>query len=387
MAVRKLRAAWWVDFRSERRRYRIRSPENSRAAALAFEHVLRVRLARGESLLPLLETKVTPTFAEFAQDWFETYVKANNKESEQYSKQIYLRVHLVPFFGHLSLADISSHHVERYKALKRSAGLKDTTINHHLTTFVKCLRCALEWGRISALPKVTKIRTAPPPFDFLTPQESEHLLSYAREREPAWRDMILLALRTGMRRGEILGLQWEDVDIDRGKITVRKSLVRGILSCPKNYRFRYLPMTQELRDMLLRRRKRSGFVFQAETGGASAKSTIDRNLTRICRQAGMRHVHWHVFRHTFASQLVGAGMPITVVKELMGHSDIKMTMRYAHFAPSLYDSAVGVLDTLGKPEAKTLGQPVGNGVGIAPPLGSNLDAEIHLNGQQKSPTV
>jgi len=387
MSIRLLKGSYWVDFRNGFQRVRKRSPVQTLAAAKDYEALLRSRLMRGEPLQETREPSAKTTFAEFAWEWHETYVRANNKASEQYIKAIYLRVHLVPFFGNLPLRDISSESIERYKGKKRAAGLSDTTINHHLTTLMKCLRCAQEWGRIPLLPKVRKIKTAPPPFDFLTPPESEQLLRYARLREPTWHDMILLGLRTGMRRGELLGLQWADVDLDKRKITVRHSLVMGLLSCPKNYRFRYLPMTQEVFEMLSERHSQTGYVFQGETGGASSPATIDRNLRRICKQAGMRHIHWHVFRHTFASQLVTAGVPLTVVKELMGHADIKMTTRYSHFAPSLYDSAVNVLDTLGKLDTETLGQPMGNRAEITAPTTYDQFSIIRLNGQQKQATV
>lgn len=383
MSIRTLKGSYWVDFRHAYNRVRKRSPVQTMTGAKDYEALLRSRLMRGEPLEGPRKASAV-SFSQFAWEWHEAYVKANNKESEQYNKAIYLRVHLVPFFGKMNLGDIAPEHIERYKAKKRGERLGDSTINLHLTTLAKCLKCAQEWNRILLAPHVAKIKASRPPKTFLTPQESEKLLTYVGEHSPAYYDLILLALRTGMRRGELLGLQWGDVDLERREITVRHSLVRGILSCPKSYKVRYIKMTGEVSEMLSRRRSRGGYVFHTESGDAWSYATIDRNLKIIGRNAGLPNVHWHAFRHTFASQLVSTGVPLHVVKELLGHSDIKMTMDYAHFAPSLYDGAVNVLDTLGKQApVLALGQPVGNQPLIAAPTQTPEILEIGLMCQQK----
>lgn len=117
MSVRKIRNSWWVDFRIEYKRYRKRSPENSRRGAEAYEVTLRQRLARGESLTPqpLVER---PTFADFSDEWFATYAQTNNKPSEQRSKESTLRLHLKPMLGRRRLDDITNRLIEEYKAAK-----------------------------------------------------------------------------------------------------------------------------------------------------------------------------------------------------------------------------------------------------------------------------
>lgn len=347
MAVRKIRDTWWVDFQIGRTRYRKRSPRNSRDDAKAFEALLRSRLSRGEPLIPA-KTAASPLFQDFAAQWLNDYVKANNKESEQYNKEIYLRVHLVPFFGSKRLDEITPEQIEKYKAKKRSEKLSDVTINIHLTSLARCLRIAQEWGKLKDFPKLVKIKTSQSPVDFLQPNDSEVLLEHTRVNEPHWYEMILVALRTGMRRGELIALQWPDVDFIRRKITVRSSMGRFTIGSTKSNRIRHVPMTPEVLSVLAAKQRQKGFVFTSSSGGAVARNTMHQNLKRIGGQLGLGELHWHMFRHSFASHLVGAGVPLNVVKELMGHSDIKMTMRYAHFAPSMYDKAVDVLDSLGK---------------------------------------
>lgn len=382
-----------MDFRYEYKRYRKRSPDNTRAGAQAFEALLRRRLARGEPMEPQKappKPPECPTFAVFAREWFETYVKANNKPSEQYNKSTHLNKHLIPFLGKLKLGEITAEHVERFKAAKRKAGLAEKTINLHLGCLAKCLRTALEWGRIDRIPEIKKLKTQTPEMDFLSPQDSDRLLAYAHKYEPLWHPMILTALRTGMRRGELIGLQWDDVDLKRRKITVRRSMINGVMSSTKNYRTRYSPMTPEVYETLSRLTSKRGFVFKSETGGAISSSAAHRNLKGICEAAGLRPIQWHAFRHTFASQLATSGLPLNVLKDLMGHSDIQMTMRYSHFSPSLYDGAVDVLDVLGKKKAENFGQQVVNTPKIALPEPEILPSpipQIVQGCQQKQATV
>src|ERR1700686_5067424 len=117
MAVRLIKKSWWVDFQFDQKRYRRRSPENTRRGAQAFEAVLRRRLAQGE---PIDNTGTSRdndlTFEKFARQWFEEYVVANNKFSEQYAKQKILAASLIPFFGRMPLKAINANLVEQYKA-------------------------------------------------------------------------------------------------------------------------------------------------------------------------------------------------------------------------------------------------------------------------------
>ena len=203
MAIRKLRNWFWVDFRANGQRYRKKSPANTKASAHAFEATLRQKLSRGESLDDK-ENVETPTFEQFSRDWFDTYVKTNNKPTEQRSKESTLRVHLVPFFGTMKLDRITTADIERFKAAKLRSKLLNKSINNFLTTFSCCLNCAVDWEVLEKSPKIKKLRPEPRTFDYLDEKESARLLSDISE--PIWHAMIVLALHTGMRIGEILAL-------------------------------------------------------------------------------------------------------------------------------------------------------------------------------------
>ncbi len=353
MAVRKDGPSWWVDFRYKGTRHRIRSPLNTRLGALDFEATVRGRIGRGEPALPPPK-KRERTFAEFSADWFETYVRANNKHSSQVEKARVLRCHLVPAFGTRGLDSIGAAVIERYKIDKVRTGLSAKTVNNHLAVLQKALNTAVEWGAIERSPKVRMLRLPPPRFDFLTPQESDVLLREAANDDPLWHAMLLCAVRTGLRLGELLGLDWGDVDLVRRRVHVRRAIAEGRMGSPKNNRTRFVPLASDLFQVLSARAREAGFVF-SRSGGALPLTTgiAWHSLNRIRDRTGLRHFGWHTLRHTFASQLTGAGVPIRAVQDLLGHTTIAMTQRYSHLAPSLYDEAVNVLPTL----SASAGQP------------------------------
>ncbi|MDD5437998.1 MAG: tyrosine-type recombinase/integrase [Patescibacteria group bacterium] len=355
MGVRKIKKSWWVDFQHDLRRIRKRSPSNSKIGAQEYEALLRRRLANGEDIERESTLGEDVLFRDFAREWFETSAKAANKPSEIRTKESILRNHLDPFFGQVELGLIDSKLTEEYKASKLSMKLSKKTVNNHLTILSRCLRVAHEWGKLEKLPKIVKLKAESQRFDFLSPVESVSLVQNCDE--PKWREMIFMALRTGMRLGELFGLEWSDVDFDRKLICVRHSIVRGIKGTPKNNKIRFIPITDELCRMIYERRQGKGLVFHRGDGTPLSYKIAENAIHRACKKAKIRLIGWHVLRHTFASQLVSEGVPLNTVQELMGHSSIIMTMRYAHLAPSALKSAVEVLEKAEKREAFKICQP------------------------------
>jgi integrase len=353
-----IKKSWWVDFRFDHARYRRRSPENSRAGALAYEASLRQRLARGESLDPKEKAGCEElTFEQFAWRWFDQYVKVNNKISEQYSKEKILSSSLIPFFGEMPLHEIRTECVEKYKAQQVGTGVSNKTINNRLAVLGKCLNCASEWHGVP-VPKIRLLKCPPSKTDYLTPGECDLLLEHS---DGELRAMIFLALRTGMRQGEIRGLQWESIDWQNRSIAVRHSWYdyKKALVSPKSNRERHIPIGIEAYEMLYLNRKKSGFVFISPHKEPFTCHRILNDLAKVCEKAGMRKIGWHVLRHTFATHLAMRGVPLTTVQVLLGHSTISTTMRYAHVAPSTLRAAIDMLSPKTAANAN-FGQPVGN---------------------------
>ena len=343
MSARKLRNSWWVDFRVGRTRYRKHSPENSQTGAKSYEALLRKRIAAGEPLTPVPPPPPIPTFAAFSTEWLETYVRTNNKPSVQESEARTLKTHLVPFFGRMRLDSIDPAHIEQYKASKLNVGLKAKTINNHLGVLAKCLNTAVEWKRCPTPVRAKRLRMPATPFKFLTPEESSRLLASWGSIE--WQAMAQVALHTGLRLGELFGLRWQDIDIENRQLTVRQSIVNGVVGVPKNYRERTIPLTVDAMAAIANLPRRGDLVFTRKDGGALSRGMSQNAIKHACRRAGIQQIGWHVLRHTFASHLAAGGTPITSIQTLLGHANIAMTMRYTHTSPSALRDAVAILES------------------------------------------
>lgn len=357
MTTRKFGSSWWVDFRVDHTRFRKRSPQNSQAGAAAYEALLRHRLARGLPLREEPKAQEQVLFSDFAETWFRDYVVPNNKFSEQRAKRAMLNLHLVPFFGRLKIGTIGSHHLEQFKAAQFKAGANSKTIRNRLTVLMKCLVCAHEWLQLGTpVPKVKWPKAPPPVNTYLSNEESARLLAAA---EGITYDMILLTLRTGMRQGEVKGLQWKSIDWQNRSLVVQYSYcdVRKILDTPKSGRARHIPLDEQVLTLLEHRRQAEGFVF-AENGRPFTSMRINRRLAAACRAAGIRVVTWHALRHTFATNAAMRGVPLQIVQHLLGHSTVKTTERYAHVAPSMLRVAIEMMARTDHQQG--LGQSVGN---------------------------
>jgi len=150
-----------------------------------------------------------------------------------------------------------------------------------------------------------------------------------------------MALNTGMRLGELTAVEWKDIDFKCTVIHVDNKKEHHT----KNYEPRTIPMNEQLMAVLRRlpRRLDSPLVFQRKNGEKFAK--MRTSFENAVKRSGIAHVRFHDLRHTFASHLVMAGVDIRTVQELLGHKDIRMTMRYSHLAPDHMKNAVRILDS------------------------------------------
>lgn len=368
MAARKLksgaRKVWFVDFRmhypdGKDKRVRKRSPVNSRAGAEAYERQLRAELLEAwEQVKRRVEPqpKEVPTLAQFATEFTASYVDVHNGPAERASKARILRNHLLPAFGRSKLDAIGAREVDAFVARQLAAGLSPKTVGNQLAVLRRMLNVAHEWRLIPRPAKVRAPRVPKPELDFLDFDEAERLLAGA---EPAWRAMVLLGLRTGLRHAELIALRWDHVDLVAGRLHVREALKDdGSVGAPKNGHSRIVPLSDDARQALkAHRHLRGPFVFCAEDGRMLTRWECHRPLRRACQRAGLRRIGWHCLRHSFASALVMRGAPLRVVQELLGHRSIEMTMRYSHLSPDVSRAAVQLLD--GGPGRTSFGHNLG----------------------------
>jgi integrase len=213
------------------------------------------------------------------------------------------------------------------------------SVNRELNDLSPIFSLAVRMGMIEKNPasKARRLPEAKNRLRYLTLEEAATLLDLARKRRS--KDiylLVLMALDTGLRRGEMFNLKWEDIDYMQGQIWIRET---------KNATPRYAPMSDRVREELLRRPRRidSDFIFPGRANGKTLSNGVREVFVDLCQRAGIKDFRFHDLRHTFASHLVMAGIPLHTVGELLGHKTPGMTMRYAHLSPEYLKRAVSSL--------------------------------------------
>jgi integrase len=337
MGVYKKGENWFIDYRVQGVRKRKKIGPSYQVAKLALKDV-QVKIAQGK--IGIEEPKKVP-FREFALEYAE-YCKVN-KAKNTYKRDSYtIKAHLIPFFGSRFLHTITVKEIERYKA-ERLGKVKPETLNRELNTLKHLFRMAVEWGYTKENPakSVKKVRVAETSPRFLDKEEVPRLLDACLEHTPEIYPLVVTGLHTGMRIGELLNLRWEDIDFGRETLTVSSREEWHT----KNYESRTMALREEIRRVLEPTKEAKGLVFRPD--GAKERNLyhyLSKKLDRAAKAAGLADVTWHTLRHTFASHLVMSGVDLPSVQKLMGHRDIKTTMKYAHLAPDHLRAAIAMLD-------------------------------------------
>jgi integrase len=236
-------------------------------------------------------------------------------------------------------------------ASRRAKGLSRKRVNSILACLGKMLRYAHEVELIEVVPRVEPLKIPQQKFDFLTFEELSRLTEAVKVDPERWA-LVLLGADAGLRQGEIIALEWGDVDLVAGALTVRRSSWKGQVGTPKSGRERKVPLTARLKAALeAHRHLKSELVFCHADGKPFTQSAIEAALRFRCKRAGLRIIGSHVFRHTFCSHLAMKGAAPKAIQELVGHSTLSMTLRYMHLAPSALREAIDLLN---------FGQPVGS---------------------------
>jgi integrase len=363
--VRKIRGAWvLVVHRGGKRHHQsigTTDADRKRAQRLADEINARLTL---EDFAPN-DVRAPIPFCAHVLNWHRLYSPTFKPRYRETSESI-IRLHLVPFFGEKDLREIRESDLLEYIALKRTPNERGrvqapATIKNALTIVRTVLNHAVHEGLVDRNPAngIGKLirRVARSEdlearvVDAWTRNEVEKLLGLAREHEPGFEPLLRFLFSTGARRGEALGLQWEDVDFDRSRITIRRALTKGIQVTPKSGKSRVVAMSPTLSEALfdlLGQRRRENIalgrpdipvhVFCSQAGTPLDERNLTRTWQRLRRRAarlGIRPLRLHAARHTFASIAIASGRSLRFVAEQLGHSDPAFTLKtYAHLLPS-----------------------------------------------------
>ena len=278
------------------------------------------------------------------EDVMVEYMRTAVKRRSSYTIRCFARELRTTFAGqvmnHLKATDVMAH-IKR----RQLDGVKDSSINRELEVLsaaINYTRNHLEWSLPNPVPG-RMLKEPEGRVRWISREEAGRLLAAASESRSSYlADLIAVALNTGMRREEMLGLEWRRVDLQAGLIHLEGHHT-------KTGKRRSVPLNQTARRAIVARAR-----YRAEYCPGSRWVFCKQNSKRIkdarrgflaaCEKAGIEDFHFHDLRHTCAAWLVTAGVPLSEVRDLLGHSTIAMTERYAHLAPERVRSAVAILD-------------------------------------------
>jgi len=379
---------WWVDFRFQGQRLRKRSPVQTRRGAEQYERCLRTELVADVEAGRDPFAGPPPTFAEFAERWMKEYAAPRNRETTVLAKRCLLDRHLLPRLAKQRIDSIDTRLVDDLVAALRVTCLAPKTINNALSVLHTCLRSAVRWHVIRHLPEFQWVRVPEPKFRYLAEDEERALLAAARPG--LWRTLVVLLLHTGMRFSEAAALRWEDIDMERDIPTVRvnKGGARGKPGPTKTGSHRELPLSATVISELAGLARGDERVFPRPEGRIMNPASTSKFLYRLCRRAGVRPCGWHVLRHTFASRMASAGTPLPILQKLLGHTTIKMTMRYVHVDQASMAAAVDTVERIfASPDGLVTRRPPSSGRRTFEPLGTIRSGPDSQPSKRKKPTI
>ena len=263
------------------------------------------------------------TLKKFVQDYIQ-YSETNKAPNYSRLERGILKKNIIPFFNNKYLDEIKPREIEDYK-ITRVKKVSNATVNRDLTCFKHLYTMAIKWGYAKENPvkKVDMMKEPPGRLRYLTTEEIDKLLDNCTEH---LKPIVIIALNTGMRKGEIIALKWGDIDFDNKRIIVQNS---------KNNEKRVLPINKTaykaIKDMY-KNNYQNERLFNIGDCRKSFKTAL--------RKAGIDDFRFHDLRHTFASYLAMSGANLRAIQTLMGHKDIDTTLRYAHLCDSYLEKTV-----------------------------------------------
>ncbi len=322
---------WWMTYRDAIGTQRFESCKTSNKKA-AEQRLIDRRKEAQEGIVPAPPIKPLAL-----EDLQERYLSFVGHQRGVATKKIHF-AHFKRVWGNPPIHTLTVEVLDQYRALRLGEKVGPATINREMATLKHALSKAVEWKllRKTAREELTAIKKYQEPdgrLRYLSGEvEAERLLQAC---EDSLRPIVLTAIHTGMRKGELLGLTWDLVDMTHGFIRLKQT---------KNGKARALPFNETLWSLFTGLRTRHDVPWVFHDAGGHRWNDIRHPFDEACEGAGLTDFHFHDLRHTFASWLMMRGVPLATVSNLLGHTSPTMTLRYAHLSPKHLTSAVRVLD-------------------------------------------
>jgi integrase len=328
---------------------RISKTFERRADAEAWERFYLHQKDRGALGFDVIEPKAPcMTLRVFSQKWLVEKVEAQLSPSTQYAYKCDLKNHILPVVGDVPLDKIHPTHANQIISQMKAKGRSVKTINETVTMLKSMLFEAMRWEIIDRNPlhAVRRMKASARQDSYWTAAEVEQFL--ASNEQNAHYNLFVVALNTGMRRGEICALKWDRVSFQRNQIEVTRTSGRwGVRETTKSGKKRIIPMNDTVRSILFNLRKeiKSEFVFSTEKGKPVDAHHLYRDFTFAQTKAGFdSKIRFHDLRHTFASHFMMNGGNIYDLQKILGHYSLDMTQRYAHLSPAHLANAAQIVN-------------------------------------------
>lgn len=330
-----------------------RKKKRSKRQQVVNEWLLEQRAAlKNGTLLPDEEILFSEYLDRFLTDIATPTLKPKTVDAYRWL----IESHIKPNLGHLTLTQLRPDHLQNLYTKKLEEGLSKRTVQHMHAVIRRSLNQALKWDLIGRNPATVVTAPTPdrrPPKTFSSDQAKQFLESVEDHR---WYPIYVLAITTGMRQGEILGLHWEDVDLNSGNLAVRRTiqLLQGriIEGEPKsagsrrtialpNYTVAVLLLHQE------RTGKDKGLLFTTSSGKPVSPRNLSRHFHQALDRTGLPKIRFHDLRHTAATLLLKEKVHPKIVQEMLGHSTISLTLdTYSHILPDIQQEAADKMDKI-----------------------------------------
>ncbi|OFZ15285.1 MAG: hypothetical protein A2X86_08155 [Bdellovibrionales bacterium GWA2_49_15] len=286
-------------------------------------------------------------FEFFAKKWLEEKVLAYRSNSTYEGYAMYIRRHFIPHFGDLCLNEIQRHHIDKFVVALKKKEHNTRGINLIMGCLRTLFNAAVEedYLRASPLKGFKNLKEDLRSEIYMTKTEIMQFLR-ANSQDSNY-PLYVVAMNSGMRRGELCGLKWDRVNFQQMQLEVAGIRDRrGYRATTKTGRRRVVPMNDQVKSLLLAMygQKKSEFVFEEDDGTPINPHHVYRAFTKAQEKATLeRHFRFHDLRHTFASHFMMNGGNIYDLQKILGHTQIEMTMRYAHLSPDHLAEAINVV--------------------------------------------
>jgi len=332
---------WWLDYYENgiRRQKSTKTTRKEIAENIAREKEKELLLGRYvKEEMPIMELI----------ELYECSIKA---KYPQRTSQRYCEVleHIRDYFNRTSVSyasEVTRKEIEKYIVERANTGLKPVTINYELGRLQQLWDYAVDIGvaienPVKKTPKLTEPNRKPPRF--LTKEEIPVFLKSLRQTAPHFEQIAIFILYSGLRRDEVFKLNWEDINLGQMKFRVRDG--KGDKSRDIPLHPKALEAINKFFNEFSQGRAKTGNVFHTLKGTPLTRGNLYESFKRAGKRAGLvGNIGVHTLRHTFATHLAMAGVPVRTLQEYMGHTDIQTTMIYLHLAESHWESEIQKLD-------------------------------------------